>query len=225
MWFGTAPLSAATPGALAGVKGQQTPTTCAICNFEAVNIKKLKTHILLKHPKVNLCLVCVEKIGWSDTFASESSYHRHYTENHRRIIKKKENIKCQYCPAKFLTLRDMDNHKTVHEKMKCQFCPSKFMTNKEIKAHLSSVHAKKCYFCPLTFYTIKDMEQHKKLHEKIKCHLCPEKFAPGVDMNAHLRSVHAIKCQFCPAKFMTNKEMKAHLSSAHRIKCQAWDSL
>jgi hypothetical protein len=45
-------------------------TSCPICTFEAISMKKLKTHLLLKHPKLNLCLFCVEKKGWSDTFAS-----------------------------------------------------------------------------------------------------------------------------------------------------------
>ena len=29
-------------------------TTCPVCSFDAGNIKKLKTHILLKHPKGQL---------------------------------------------------------------------------------------------------------------------------------------------------------------------------
>ena len=29
-------------------------TTCPLCSFDAGNIKKLKTHILLKHPKGQL---------------------------------------------------------------------------------------------------------------------------------------------------------------------------
>ena len=53
-------------------------TICPVCSHDEVNIKKLKTHILLKHPKVNLCLFCIEKKGWSDTFATQSSYNQHY---------------------------------------------------------------------------------------------------------------------------------------------------
>ena len=37
-------------------------TTCPVCSFDAGNIKKLKTHILLKHPKGQLIseyLFCV----------------------------------------------------------------------------------------------------------------------------------------------------------------------
>ena len=33
---------------------------CFICDEKPADIKKLKTHLLLKHSKMNLCLFCVE---------------------------------------------------------------------------------------------------------------------------------------------------------------------
>merc|ERR1712173_132038 len=33
---------------------------CPVCSIESVNIRRLKTHLLLKHPDVNLCLFCIE---------------------------------------------------------------------------------------------------------------------------------------------------------------------
>ena len=51
---------------------------CLLCSFEAPTIQKLKTHLLLKHPKSNFCLFCVGKKGWSDDFASPSQYDEHY---------------------------------------------------------------------------------------------------------------------------------------------------
>ena len=66
---------------------------CPVCSDEAVNIRKLKTHILLKHPKINLCLFCIEKKGWSDTFATTSSYNNHYAAFHDKILQKKEEIR------------------------------------------------------------------------------------------------------------------------------------
>ena len=42
---------------------------------------------------MNLCLFCVEKKGWSDTFATQSSYNQHYKENHEGIIENKEKIR------------------------------------------------------------------------------------------------------------------------------------
>jgi len=39
---------------------------------------------------MNLCLFCVEKKGWSDNFASQSSYNKHYWEQHEGVIETKE---------------------------------------------------------------------------------------------------------------------------------------
>ncbi len=70
-------------------------SNCPICGFEAVNVKKLKTHLLLKHPELNLCLFCVDKKGWSDTFASQKSYNQHYKDCHEGVIEKKEQEKAE----------------------------------------------------------------------------------------------------------------------------------
>ncbi len=40
--------------------------------------------------ELHLCLFCVEKKGWSDTFATGSSYNEHYWNVHQGIIQKKE---------------------------------------------------------------------------------------------------------------------------------------
>ena len=48
---------------------------CPVCgSSDHQSVRHLKTHLLLKHPNVDLCLFCVEKKGWSDTFASQSQY-------------------------------------------------------------------------------------------------------------------------------------------------------
>ena len=68
-------------------------TICPICSVEQKGIRPLKTHLLLKHPKVNLCLFCIEKKGWSDTFVNQASYNLHYTQTHEGILEQKEKIK------------------------------------------------------------------------------------------------------------------------------------
>ena len=61
---------------------------CTVCDFEADTVKKLKTHLLLKHPKMNLCLFCIDKKGWSDNFASPAQYQEHYNSLHKGTIGK-----------------------------------------------------------------------------------------------------------------------------------------
>ena len=53
---------------------------CSICAFVAPNLRKLKTHLLLKHPELHLCLFCVGAKGWSDSFASQVSSEVAFTE-------------------------------------------------------------------------------------------------------------------------------------------------
>ena len=61
-----------------GTSSSKVEPKCLLCSFEAPTIQKLKTHLLLKHPKSNFCLFCVGKKGWSDDFASSSQYDEHY---------------------------------------------------------------------------------------------------------------------------------------------------
>ena len=68
---------------------------CLLCSFEAPTIQKLKTHLLLKHPKSNFCLFCVGKKGWSDDFASPSQYDEHYKYD-------KTNINLTFNPKELL---------------------------------------------------------------------------------------------------------------------------
>ncbi len=49
---------------------------CIVCGHHAPDVRKLKTHLLLKHPNIHLCLFCVEKKGWSDDFASQAQYNQ-----------------------------------------------------------------------------------------------------------------------------------------------------
>ena len=40
-----------------------------------------------------MCLFCVEKKGWSDDFASGSSYNEHYWRVHQGVIQRNEKIR------------------------------------------------------------------------------------------------------------------------------------
>ena len=113
---------------MSAFKTSQGSNPCFVCDDKLSDVKKLKTHLLLKHPKMNLCLFCVEnkviylvfnvisyKIigyyeiynvntylklrkllfyfcqGWSDNFASQSSYNEHYWAKHKGVIENKAN--------------------------------------------------------------------------------------------------------------------------------------
>ncbi len=54
------------------------PPLCPVpeCGHRSSSLRSLKTHLLLKHPSLNVCLFCVEKKGWSDEFASQAQYNK-----------------------------------------------------------------------------------------------------------------------------------------------------
>ena len=141
--------------------------------------------------------------------------------------------KCKFC-HKFVESTDMDKHiaifhKTIHEEIKCLYCPEKFVSPKDMCAHTMKcqfspgrtisylkkpIPHDKCKFCH-KFVESTAMDEHIALLHAIKCSFCPEKFAKGADMDAHVTSVHYIKCQFCPAKCFSEKDMDQHITQAH----------
>ena len=46
-------------------------TSCFLCGDPFQDIKKLKFHLVLVHPKSHVCLFCLEKKGWSDEFPTQ----------------------------------------------------------------------------------------------------------------------------------------------------------
>ncbi len=71
--------------------GAPSPSPCSICSFSAPSLRKLKTHLLLKHRDQHLCLFCVGRKGWSDAFASQAQYNEHYAAAHGGLIEAREN--------------------------------------------------------------------------------------------------------------------------------------
>ena len=128
-------------------------------------------------------------------------------------------------PEIFAKDEEMNVHVSSVHAIKCQFCPAKFMTKKDLDQHVNTDHKKslvkiKCHLCPALFEDSPEavlvFKKHLETkHNKIKCHFCPKKVAKGGDMNAHVASVHGMKCQFCPEK-LTNKNMYHHIKVFHK---------
>merc|ERR1712038_2223814 len=57
---------------------------CFVCGQTLGNRVKLKSHLLIKHSNLHVCLFCVDRKGWSDTFATQSSYNEHFRSRHQR---------------------------------------------------------------------------------------------------------------------------------------------
>merc|ERR1719365_91355 len=58
---------------------------CFLCGDPFQDVKKLKFHLVLVHPKSHVCLSCLEKKGWSDEFPTQVAYNEHYTKCHSGV--------------------------------------------------------------------------------------------------------------------------------------------
>ena len=65
--------------------------SCFLCSETLLNLKKLKVHLLLSHPRSHVCMFCVEKKSWSSEFPSQISYNEHYHKYHSGVIENRAN--------------------------------------------------------------------------------------------------------------------------------------
>ena len=189
--------------------------TCPVCSHDAINMKKLKTHILLKHPKQNLCLFCIEKKGWSDTFASQSSYNQHYKTNHEGIIERKEKIKEEdklWKKQERARVNEIAEKlgkpppKRLRKRLICNLCSPRveFDTPDTFERHLIAEHdfdyCQACFLIgPIVLIRIHILELHSEENAKngkYCCYICcgaATIFAELPKLQAHLSSKHGLK--------------------------------
>ena len=189
--------------------------TCPVCSHDAINMKKLKTHILLKHPKQNLCLFCIEKKGWSDTFASQSSYNQHYKTNHEGIIERKEKIKEEdklWKKQERARVNEIAEKlgkpppKRLRKRLICNLCSPRveFDTPDTFERHLIAEHdfdycQACCLIGPIAQIRIHILEMHSTdnaKNGKYCCYICcgaASIFTELPNLQAHLASKHGLK--------------------------------
>ena len=192
--------------------------TCPACSHDAVNMKKLKTHILLKHPKLNICLFCIEKKGWSDTFASQSSYNQHYKDNHEGIIERKEKIKeedKQWKKEERKRVNEIAEKlgkpppKRLRKRLICNQCSPRveFECSDTFERHLIAEHDfDYCQACsligPIALIRMHILEFHSVgnvKHGKYCCYICcgaGAMFTELSKLTGHLSCKHGLKTSF-----------------------------
>ena len=214
---------------------------CFICNLATENRTKLKTHLLLRHSELNLCLFCVEAKGWSDTFASHSSYNDHYWEQHQgatgsRERKKKEvRQERQKEREEYLKRRQeaiLNGEplpKRKNRRLICTECKPNldFNLGTDYDRHLIAVHGydycKRCSMMgnPLAVRLHVSTAHHLQLCP-ICCSLSPQ-FDSDDLYNHHLITKHPgpkggfkLMCHVCPLEsFKSVEQFSDHLTQAH----------
>ena len=221
-----------------------TPTDCSVCGFSAPDLRKLKSHLLLKHPKLNLCLFCVEKKGWSDTFASQASYKSHYESAHSGATAKRDEMrreelrrkrKWRQKRAEARKRGDAKLPKRPRPINVCFLCPDKakpeFEDPADFDRHQISVHNfDYCKLCrligpaPTVRYHIVDEEVDLLCPI---CAGCSPVFKASGALRAHLKRNHNLAggrmiCHDCPSGkrviYGDLNEYKQHLLADHLTK-------
>ena len=181
---------------------------CFVCDEIPPDIKKLKTHLLLKHSKMNLCLFCVENKGWSDNFASQSSYNTHYWEKHEGVIEAKEKRKQEIRDTRRKEREQWrEERKSAVElgislpkkpcrKLLCLYCPrgKPEFEESEYDRHLIAVHGHDyCKLCSLMGPRLAVRLHIAKGHSSKLCHVCcsnSPKFSSLEAVRHHMLNKH-----------------------------------
>jgi len=118
---------------------------CQVCGDMPGNLKKLKTHLLLKHSKLHLCMFCIEMFGSSKEFDNSSKYNEHYSSHHKGIMEQKKvkkiiikPFKCDECSKSCSTKQNLKTHKLIHTGIKpylCDECSTSCSTKQNLKTH------------------------------------------------------------------------------------------
>jgi len=196
--------------------------TCFLCSEKLEDMKKLKFHLLLKHPKSHVCLFCIEKKGWSNEFPSQVSYNEHYQDNHSGVIEEraeKRLVEKKIGKQQALEIREeMKRTKTAKKevgtllrRMKdpkcCKHCEDfpVFESGYERDKHLISNHNYDfCKICKLIGPAFAIVVHIAQCHQKQLCHLCGSQspiFTNLSKVRAHIEKNHgggSCPKYFCP---------------------------
>jgi len=197
--------------------------SCFLCAEKVTDIKKLKFHLLLKHPKSHVCLFCIEKKGWSSEFPSQVSYNEHYQDKHSGVIQ--ERAEKRLVEKKIEKQQKIEFNEeikrvkvakkevgTLYRRMKdpksCKHCEEfpVFDSGYERDKHLISNHNYDfCKICKLIGPAISIMIHIATYHQKQLCHLCGSQspiFANIFKVSAHIEKNHCGGS--CPKYFCSN---------------------
>lgn len=208
--------------------GQKRGSNCPICGFEAVNIQKLKTHLLLKHKELHLCLFCVEKKGWSDTFASQASYNQHYWELHQGAIQQRQQSRNEdknrrlewrknerQRQTEAALLRGKPPPKRLKKRLICTMCkpnPLYFEMHEKYERHLIAEHRfEYCKVCLLMGPS-----------EKVRLHIV-EKHSGMKPSEENKLACCYICCGSGPSFDQVHK-LKKHWANKHGLKLRSSES-
>ena len=215
-------------------EGEAQGRSCFLCGEKLTDIKRLKFHLVLKHPKSHTCLFCIERKGWSSEFPSQVAYNLHYQESHGGVIearaeeregRRKEEKVRQAGRRQARSGQGQVVHQRLREQRACDHCPHLpiFQSGYERDRHLvTDHHYDVCRVCRLVGPGMEMMVHVAVKHPAQLCHLCGSQspfFTSRARVLGHMENNHGQPGYTCPncdnQLFTSLKLWLEHLQSVH----------
>ncbi|GAB1603206.1 zinc finger protein ZFAT-like isoform X1 [Argonauta hians] len=192
-----------------GVSGLE----CPECHEKFENLKRLRNHILIKHPKM-----------------SKEEVQRITGLGHRIQRKMgRRSYKCPYCDRVFIRANsELRKHIWIHEGIKpfrCPLCPHACRSKNNLQAHMLRHSNEKpfmCSDCGKAYKSKTALRWHVRSHKDgklFKCDKCPYEATQRSHLKRHMETHDIVKrfvCQHCDYSANTLGYMKVHYTRNHK---------
>lgn len=161
---------------------------CYICKRGSATIKKLNTHMSIKHSGAQKfqCKLCARKFQLKNNL-------RIHIKSHTKVGL----VNCQYCNQRFSDIKYKKKHEfRCKQSFECYLCKKSFpafaiLYGVHMRTHLGKrpYHCKHCTktFVSIRTYNLHVIGQHLHLY-KFKCNICDGIIQKNKDVIAHRRS-------------------------------------
>uniref|UniRef100_A0A182HT35 C2H2-type domain-containing protein n=1 Tax=Anopheles arabiensis TaxID=7173 RepID=A0A182HT35_ANOAR len=133
---------------------------------------------------VSRCYICME------TLESESVLQEHLGTVHLKLLP----FHCDKCLQYYRTIDEVNQHLISHEyPFVCMYCPRKYSSERQLENHNKDCNTYRCLYCPAEFEVLSHLNTHKRQHAaqlrgKLKCKACGRQFTQSSHLKRHLRS-------------------------------------
>lgn len=162
-----------------------------------------------------------ENISMIETFDIENS-----SKDETNIIEFENEIICNICDEKFLTLSELEQHSASHsdqsKEFKCEECGKEFGLRSVYVVHLrmhTGLRPHVCNICEKSFTHNGNLKVHMRSHtgeRPFKCNLCNKSFTQVGNLQMH-QKMHSGErnygCNQCDKSFKTFSNLNEHLQT------------
>lgn len=171
-----------------------------------------QTELKLNKPRTSRyeCYLC------RDAFGRIIQLRQHFTSCH---FTDDMLWKCSDCQKRFAQRKNLMKHLYKHTSTSCEYCPEKFATLRDLQQHSQRTHKDElilhqCDRCPRKFVLNAQLRIHLHSHntsQRYNCNVCNDTFATEMQLKGHIRSVHTqYLCSECGKTFKNNSLLTSH---------------